>query len=203
MSAPSSRVTQWNWEAALTPFWGWRRNVPVAFALSVAFPALAYLAMTAMGTPTKTSALVAYTAVAVGYTLVYGVAGHAMMVRAKPVSAVFRILAGLLIVASNYMVIGLAATSAPMERANLSAVKGRLRELAAAQDSFYAESLRYAGSLEEVGFASADWLSLSITSADSSEWSAAGQHSGSGVRCTIRGVAKADTPSPDPVCVTR
>ena len=71
------------------------------------------------------------------------------------------------------------------DRAYEAAVKSDLRNLETAQDAYFADSAAYGASLAELDFTASEKVTVQLTLAGDSAWSASGTHTGLTERCAI------------------
>ena len=78
-----------------------------------------------------------------------------------------------------------ACGSVDRDKAYQAAMRSDLRNLASAQEIYFADSVRYAASLHELDFTASDLVTVTLTLTSDSAWSASASHPGTSAECTI------------------
>ena len=95
------------------------------------------------------------------------------------------------------MLVRPACACSSKDKAYQSAMKSDLRYLASAQEVLYSDSLRY-GALSELEFTASEWVTVDVTFAGDSGWSATATHSALMTQCTVF-YGPIEPPDPDAV----
>lgn len=189
-----TRGRSFNWEAALVPFWGWLRSVPLAQGLSLPFPFLVIFLLGTERTLSWWDLGFAFAAVSAGYGLFYGFAGDWMLRRSHPVGKAQRpitvgrrityvIGSGLLLMVGFIIVVG--SLLVPHLKAYTSAMTAELRNVMELQDRHFASYGRYATTLDSLALEPSQNITVRFTRADSLSWAAEAESSGGKFRCRI------------------
>ena len=96
-----------------------------------------------------------------------------------------QLVAALLAIVVTIMVLGRPAGPSMRDRAYEAAVRSDLQGLEMAQDAYFADSGSYGASLAELNFTASENVTIQVTLAGDSAWSAFGTHTRIPARCTI------------------
>lgn len=189
---------RFNWEAALMPLWGWRREVPFAVALSVLFPFLVIAVLISKHVISWLDLALGYALVGLGYGLLYGWTADWMLARAGPrdsarspgllrklIRSLGGVIAALLLLAANFVLVVSVVASHPMQRAYVAQMKADLRNLVEAQDVHFEKSGRFATALDSLEYGTSQDVTVSFVHADDQSWAARALHREIDMECTI------------------
>lgn len=210
-------VRRFNWEAALMPLWGWKREVPVAVALSVLFPFLVIAVLISEHVLSWRDLARGYALVGLGYGLLYGWTADWMLARAGPTNSatsrgrlrkLIRLLGGviaaLLLCAANFVLVISVVASNPMKKAYIAMMKADLRNLVEVQDVYFENSGRFATALDSLEYSTNTDVTVSIVHADDQSWAARALHREIEMECTISvgkwSGAPAESLQREPIC---
>ncbi|MCZ6916523.1 MAG: hypothetical protein O7I93_07090 [Gemmatimonadetes bacterium] len=89
------------------------------------------------------------------------------------------------VVVTAVLFVGPACSCSTKASAYRAAIKSDLRNLVAAQEIYFSDSLRYAASLPELDFTASTYVTVELTLTSDSAWSASASHKGTPTQCTI------------------
>ncbi len=195
----------WNAEAAWTPMWGFKRQIPVFRGLVLLFPIIGIVATNFLGLVWGYVLPIVITGVIYGvfgdwlyYVHLRGVLTTAaqqsdatrrerVLKRARVDEGALHIFATVITLAFTALLIMASVPPEPHDkhRQPVATVKADLRNLVTAQDAFFMDSSRFTLMLPPAYYSSSTDVTVHVLYADSTSWGAEGRYEGVGVRCEI------------------